>query len=53
MISSNNSSCDYRDLSKKEQETWYLLDEAIRKMITLSQFEKDLDNYQKLKEQYQ
>lgn len=43
----------YCELTIEQKETWFLLDQAIRKMVVISQLESDLDNYRKLKEQYQ
>ncbi len=38
---------------KSSQIEWKELDEAIRKMVVMSNFEKDLENYKKLSELYQ
>lgn len=43
----------YCEQTPEQKETWFLLDQAIRKMVVISQLESDLDNYRKLKEQYQ
>lgn len=43
----------YCELAPDQKETWFLLDQAIRKMVVISQLESDLDNYRKLKEEYQ
>ena len=41
------------EAENQEIPAWKPLDEALRKMAVLSQHEKDLSNYQKMKESYE
>ena len=52
-ILSSSGGGKHHEFVTEQKETWFLLDQAIRKMVVISQLESDLDNYRKLKEQYQ
>lgn len=41
------------DLPEEEQNTWIQLDNVIRKWASLSLFQKDQSDYQRMKEFYQ